>query len=56
MFSDIKSILSHVGPKMILLYNLAEDKRLEMGLKGREKMIKEYQKRLVLKAYEEEAM
>ena len=45
-----------LAEKMILLYNLAEDKRLEMGLKGREKMIKEYQKRLVLKAYEEEAM
>jgi glycosyltransferase involved in cell wall biosynthesis len=43
-----------LAEKMIQLYNLAEQKRLEMGNMGREKMIKEYQKKIVLNAYEGE--
>lgn len=43
-----------LAEKMILLYNLPDEKRYEMGLKSREKMVKEYQKRIVLAAYEEE--
>ncbi|MFN5848097.1 MAG: glycosyltransferase, partial [Chitinophagales bacterium] len=45
---------SSLAEKMINLYNLSTEKRQEMGLKGREKMIEEYQKRIVLDAYEGE--
>lgn len=40
--------------KMTQLYSLAVEKRLEMGKMGREKMIKGYQKKVVLEAYEGE--
>jgi glycosyltransferase involved in cell wall biosynthesis len=43
-----------LSEKMIQLYTLDEKNRTEMGLKGREKMIKEYQKKIVLEAYERE--
>jgi glycosyltransferase involved in cell wall biosynthesis len=43
-----------LAEKMIDLYKLAIKKRLEMGMKGREKMVVEYQKKLVLEAYEQE--
>lgn len=45
-----------LAEKMINLYKLSTEKRQEMGLKGREKMIKEYQKKIVLEAYEGEVM
>lgn len=41
-----------LSEKMIQLYTLDEKNRTEMGLKGREKMIKEYQKKIVLETYE----
>lgn len=45
-----------LAEKMIQLYKLDEEKRTEMGLKGREKMIKKYQKKMVLEAYDNETM
>ncbi len=47
---------SLLAEKMINLYKLSTEKRQEMGLKGREKMIEEYQKKIVLEAYEGEIM
>ena len=45
---------SSLAEKMIQLYTLDEENRTEMGLKGREKMIKEYQKKIVIEAYDRE--
>lgn len=45
-----------LAEKMIQLYNLAQEKRNEMGIKGREKMVKEYQKKVVLEAYYNETI
>lgn len=43
-----------LAEKMIALFQLSDENRHEMGRKGREKMIKEYQKKIVLEAYEGE--
>lgn len=43
-----------LAEKMIALFKLSDENRYEMGRKGREKMIKEYQKKIVLEAYEGE--
>ena len=45
-----------LADKMIQLYLLPIEKRIEMGKNGREKMINEYQKKIVLDAYEKEMM
>ena len=43
-----------LASKMIQLYTISSQDRQEMGRKGREKMVSDYQKSLVLEAYEEE--
>jgi glycosyltransferase involved in cell wall biosynthesis len=43
-----------LAEKMRKMYQLTESEQLEMGRKGREKMIREYQKRIVLEAYKSE--
>lgn len=43
-----------LAEKMLKMYQLSEFEQLEMGRKGREKMILEYQKRIVLEAYRRE--
>lgn len=45
---------SSLAEKMIQLYLEPTEKRLEMGSKGREKMVNEYQKKIVLEAYDRE--
>jgi glycosyltransferase involved in cell wall biosynthesis len=43
-----------LAEKMERMYRLSESEQKEMGRKGREKMIREYQKRIVLDAYKME--
>lgn len=43
-----------LAEKMLKMYQLTESQQLEMGRKGREKMIREYQKQIVLDAYASE--
>ena len=40
-----------LADKMVMMMNLSAEQRMEMGKKGREKMIKEFDKKIVIQKY-----